>query len=174
MCSPWMNPCCRHLSVWVGWSAPWTHHSEGPIDLPPLGFLVSHVWFSPSSFLSHALVFHCISFGWFIASSLWRAGLLLWCMHSSCGLGLSSWGTWASLLRGMWNLSSPNKDWTWVPCIGRQILNHWTTRGIPIALLWWNLSSKRICLRKDEWGFMTLYITFWRYLFIYVLGLTGP
>ena len=31
---------------------------------------------------------------------------------------------------GMWDLSSPTKDWTCTPCIGRQDLHHWTTREI--------------------------------------------
>ena len=31
----------------------------------------------------------------------------------------------------MWDLSSPTKDQTHVPCIGRWILNHWTIREIP-------------------------------------------
>ena len=29
--------------------------------------------------------------------------------------------------RGKWDLSSPTRDWTLTPCIGRQSLNHWTT-----------------------------------------------
>ena len=33
----------------------------------------------------------------------------------------------------MWNLSSLTRDQTQDPCIGRWILNHWTTREIPIA-----------------------------------------
>ena len=28
----------------------------------------------------------------------------------------------------MWDLSSLTRDWTCVPCIARQILNHWTTQ----------------------------------------------
>ena len=32
----------------------------------------------------------------------------------------------------MWDLSSPNRDGTHVPCTGRQILNHWTTREVPL------------------------------------------
>ena len=32
---------------------------------------------------------------------------------------------------GMWDLSSPTKDQTHIPCIGRQSLNHWTSREIP-------------------------------------------
>ena len=34
-------------------------------------------------------------------------------------------------LRGMWNLSSPTRDRTCTPCIGRQSLNHWTMREVP-------------------------------------------
>ena len=31
----------------------------------------------------------------------------------------------------MWDLSSPTRDWTRIPCIGRRILYHWTTREVP-------------------------------------------
>ena len=31
----------------------------------------------------------------------------------------------------MWDLTSPTRDQTCVPCIARQILNHWTTREVP-------------------------------------------
>ena len=34
-------------------------------------------------------------------------------------------------LQGMWDLSSQIKDWAHNPCIGRQNLNHWTTREVP-------------------------------------------
>ena len=33
-----------------------------------------------------------------------------------------------ALRHGMWDLGSPARDQTHVPCIGRQILSHWTTR----------------------------------------------
>ena len=36
----------------------------------------------------------------------------------------------------MWDLSSPTRDQTCVPCIGRQILYHWTTREVPITEYW--------------------------------------
>ena len=32
---------------------------------------------------------------------------------------------------GMWDLSSPTRDWTCTPCSGRLSLNHWTTREVP-------------------------------------------
>ena len=35
----------------------------------------------------------------------------------------------------MWDLSSPIRDWTCIPCTGRQILNHWTTREVPCIVL---------------------------------------
>ena len=38
--------------------------------------------------------------------------------------------------RGMWDLSSLTRDWTRTPCIGRQILNHWTTREVRKFLIW--------------------------------------
>ena len=38
---------------------------------------------------------------------------------------------WAYLPPGMWALSSPTRDRTRVPCMGRQILNHRTTQGRP-------------------------------------------
>ena len=31
----------------------------------------------------------------------------------------------------MWDLSSPTRDQTQVPCIARQILNHWVIREVP-------------------------------------------
>ena len=33
--------------------------------------------------------------------------------------------------RGVWDLSSPTRDQTRVPCSGRPILNHWTSREVP-------------------------------------------
>ena len=31
--------------------------------------------------------------------------------------------------------SSQTSDRTWVPCIGRQILNHWTVREVPFDVI---------------------------------------
>ena len=44
--------------------------------------------------------------------------------------GLSGCGVWAQLPRRMWDLSSPTRDWTCVPCVARQILNYWATREV--------------------------------------------
>ena len=53
--------------------------------------------------------------------------LHLWCMGSRAHW-LSSCST--KLLHSMWDLSSLTRDWTHVPCIGGQILNHWITREV--------------------------------------------
>ena len=61
---------------------------------------------------------------------------------SSCGMGL--------VARGMWDLSSPTRDQTHVPCIGRWILYHWTTREIPlIVFLKWKFRLLRPLFFSD-------------------------
>ena len=65
--------------------------------------------------------------------------------------GLSSCGTQApdyvgpvAVECGMWNLSSLTRDRICIPCIARQILNHWNTREVSRAGdLYFNLS---LCL----------------------------
>ena len=44
--------------------------------------------------------------------------------------GLSSCRAWTSLPCSLWGLSSRAKDRTAVSCIGRRILNLWTTREV--------------------------------------------
>ena len=46
--------------------------------------------------------------------------------------GLSSWGSWAQLLLGMWDLSSLTRDRTCIPCMAIWTLNPWTTREVPV------------------------------------------
>ena len=42
---------------------------------------------------------------------------------------------------GMWNFSSPTRDWTHTPCIGRGSLNHWTTREVlPVSYIAWTFA----------------------------------
>ena len=38
----------------------------------------------------------------------------------------------AQLLHGMWDLSSPTRDQTWVPRVASWILNFWITMEIPV------------------------------------------
>lgn len=44
-------------------------------------------------------------------------------------------GTHTYLLPGIRGLSSQIRDWTYVPCIERPILNHWATRDVPYNIL---------------------------------------
>ena len=60
-----------------------------------------------------------------IGSQLWHVGSCV----AARGL-LSSCGPWAQLSCSTWDLSSSTKDQTCVPCIGKWILNHWTTRDL--------------------------------------------
>ena len=60
------------------------------------------------------------------------------CRLSSCGLqALEHAGSVVAAhglscpACGMWDLSSLTRDRTCVPCLGRQILNHWTSREVP-------------------------------------------
>ena len=50
-------------------------------------------------------------------------------MELSCGM----------LLWGMWDLSSLTRDWTYVPCISKWILNHWITREVWVSGLMFKL-----------------------------------
>ena len=45
-------------------------------------------------------------------------------------IGFSSYSMRAQPPQDMWNLSSWTRDQTHVPCIGRHICNHWTTRQV--------------------------------------------
>ena len=76
----------------------------------------------------------------YVGSRLWHVESLLYHGGSFAEVhGLSSCSTpalysvWASLLPGIWDLSSPTRDKTHI-CTARQILNRWTTREVPIWL----------------------------------------
>ena len=64
--------------------------------------------------------------------------------HSSRAHGPSRWSSQAQLHHVIWDLSSPTRDRTCVPCIRRRILNRWTTREVPgRRFLTWVLWSCR-------------------------------
>ena len=57
-------------------------------------------------------------------SFLFLAALCLsWHMDVPCGV-------WAWLPQDVWDLSFLTRDQTCVPCIGRQVLNPWTTKEV--------------------------------------------
>ena len=61
-----------------------------------------------------------------------RKDLPLQCLHClAVARWLRSWAVWTYLLSGLWDLSSPTRDWTHAPGIARWILNHWPSREVP-------------------------------------------
>ena len=51
-------------------------------------------------------------------------------------------------------LSGPTRDGSLIPCIGRQILNHGTTREVPILFLSNSLTFLFFFLKNNQfWGF---------------------
>ena len=62
------------------------------------------------------------------SSPSWGTEVLCYIMPD---LSLQCCSTQAWLPHGMWNPCSLIRDQTCVPCIARQILNHWTTREVP-------------------------------------------
>ena len=63
---------------------------------------------------------------WVIRDLSWRRTDSLVVVQELSGCVL-----WAWLLWGTWGLSSRTRDRTHFSCIGRQILNHWTTKKVP-------------------------------------------
>ena len=48
----------------------------------------------------------------------------------------------------MWDLSFPTRDQTHIPCIGRQSLNHWTTKEVFLEMF--GLSGLAWCWNSDH------------------------
>ena len=68
---------------------------------------------------------------------------------SSCGTGALEWVGGLSCSVGMWvGSSSPTRDGTHIPCIGRLILTHRTTREVPLkhVLSRFNCAGCVLCL----------------------------
>ena len=53
--------------------------------------------------------------------------------------------------QGMWDLSSPTRDWTHTSCIGRQTLNHWATREVHKREDSWWVGATCKALSKYYW-----------------------
>ena len=67
--------------------------------------------------------------------------------------GLSSCGDYSNLVAPcIWHLSSPTRDQTCVPCIRRQILNHWITRELPKVFFFSCLKSLGIESKNSREG----------------------
>ena len=47
-------------------------------------------------------------------------------------------------LWGMWDLRPLTRDWTYTPCVGRQSLNHWTSREVLVCIFERNFNCGKI------------------------------
>ena len=71
-------------------------------------------------------------------------------MHQLEACRHSNPGTRAYRLpHGMWDLNPPTRDQTHIPCIGRHILNHWTTREVP-SFSFYNCKVERITISTSS------------------------
>ena len=69
--------------------------------------------------------------------SLWCVGFSLWWLLLLWSVGSRTWGLqqlWHMGLVAQWH-AGPSWTWNWtpVPCIGRQVINQWITREVPVT-----------------------------------------
>ena len=116
-----------HTLTWISHGCTCVPHPEPPSPFPPHPIPLGHPSAPAPSTLSHA------SCGTFRCGAQTLVATL---GPSSCDIhGL--WSAWAQELQGqahlhsIWDPSFPTRDQTNVPCTGRWIFNHWTTREVP-------------------------------------------
>ena len=94
-----------------------SHHQSEKVQLPIFQYSNSNqAWFEKSSLVSP---FYHLFYSIYLAMS---------------GLSCSTQDPWLQCVGS----SSLTRDWTWGPCIARQILNHWITRQVAslVSLSW--------------------------------------
>ena len=108
-------------------SRPSPPHTWGPLQSPgPSPNLTPPALLPQTTPLLSFLALFPISFFNIYLFIYWLCRVLV----AACGIFRC--GARAQLPRGMWDLPTLCRDQTRVPCIGRRILNHWTTREIPL------------------------------------------
>ena len=76
------------------------------------------------------------------SSGLWRVASRVWA-PAVWACRLSSCSTWAQLFWGMWDPSSPTRDWTPIPSVATWTVNHWATWEVPHGqILNWSAKEK--------------------------------
>ena len=152
LCLYW-NACWdsgKHRDLWLTrWnlSNSWSGAPQSEVSLvkilKPVDLKITFKWRVPSKATFFFGVFYLsIWLPWVIAAAsmifivsceIFCYGTqTVWLWHTG-PRDAGSCGTQAELLSGMWDLGSLIRDRTHVPCIARQIPNHWTTRDVP----WW-------------------------------------
>ena len=112
--------------------------SQGSVHwpLPSFFFFFKFVWLRQVLVAASGIfVVSCGIFSMHCTDSVvWAAA------HAASVATVCRFSSWAfrsasQLFHGMWDLRSMTRSWTHVPCIARQILHHWATRGVPGLLL---------------------------------------
>ena len=77
--------------------------------------------------------------------------------------------------RGIWDLSSLTRDRTHAPCIGRQRLNHWTTREVPSRVDYkraqGNFAVQWICSLSGLWWWFHGHVHMSKLIKLYTLSM---
>ena len=106
---------------------------------------VSPATYPPTSHLS----FKCCNTEtatWIIPAFLSFFLSLYWIFYNIASVLCFFWGRGGRGYWGMWDLSSPTRDGTQPPCIGRWSPNHWTAREVPCPVF----ITKNLCFIQSE------------------------
>ena len=80
----------------------------------------------------HGLSIALVSGGWALAVGMWAS------LVAAHGLRARAQELWHTGLVAFWYVESSRiRDRTHVPCTGRRILNHWTTKEVLVHFLYW-------------------------------------
>ena len=102
----------------------------------PMAFRELFFFFNVFTYSSAVLGLCCCAWAFSSCSELEPLSSGAWASHchgfSRCRAQTQDRWLWHMGLVAPWHIeSSQTRDWTCVPCIGRWILNHWTTREVP-------------------------------------------
>ena len=76
---------------------------------------------------------------WGLSCGTWDLHCVMWDLFigvhglSHCGTRTPGYPGLVVVACGLWHMGSSTRDQTCVPCIDGWILNHWTTRDIPVT-----------------------------------------
>ena len=79
-------------------------------------------------------------------------------IHLALGMFLVTFFFFSTMSCSLWDLSSPSRDWTLVPCMGRRILHRWATSSLvstwlslplSVSSLGAGIASWSVCLARS-------------------------
>ena len=123
----WEIPWTEKPPAWVAKSCTWLRMHTVSLSLFPLYFSFSGLSLSPKNTnVPASELLHlpsCYLENWDFFLNVDKFESLYWiCYKTVC---------FTFCFLGMWDPSSPNRDWTCTPCTRRWNLKHWITREVP-------------------------------------------